>query len=242
MRILFICILIIGNALLPAYGQHENFKDVPGLLQNLSAATTDTARVMFKSRLAEAYRSNDPDTSLILASEALSGATKLGFKKGEIHALVALCVLAREKGDLPNALELGLKALKMSEEEHLAYEQIYALVRVAIVYISVRDFPKAIDYLKKAESLLKDNPDAFQRFAIHYFLASAYEQSNDLEAAEKQMFEFEKDEPGVVQWIVVSKRLRAYIAVKRNQLPLALQYYRESNVVAIAENGLREVA
>jgi signal transduction histidine kinase len=227
---------------LPVYGQQENFKDAPGLLQQLSVAKTDTARIILKCRLGEAFRSNKPDTSFVLATEALSASTAIGFKKGEVRSLIVLCVLYREKGDLPNALELGLKALKMSEEEHLVYEQIYALVRVAIVYISVRDFPKAIGYLTKAEALLKNNFDEFQWFATKYFLASAYEQSNDLEAAEKQMLEFEKDEPGFVQWIVVSKRLRAFIAVKKDQLPLAIQYYRESNAVAIAENGLREVA
>ena len=116
------------------------------------------------------------------------------------------------------------------------------LIRVAVVYISVRDFSKAISYLKKGEELVKHNYDEFQSFAIQYFLASAYEQSNDLDAAEKQMQQFEKDGPAFVEWIVVSKRLRAYIAVKKNQLPLAIKYYRESNQAAIPENGLREIA
>ena len=235
-------ILPLAFFFLPVFGQQENYKDVPNLLQQLSQAKTDTARIILKTRLAEGFRSNNPDTSFILASEALSRSTELEFKKGEIRSLIVLCVLYREKGDLPNALELGLKALKMAEEERLAYEQVYALVRVAVVYISVRDFPKAIGYLKRAEGILKDNYDEFQLFATQYFLASAYEQSNDLEAAEKQMLEFEKNVPAFVEWIVVSKRLRAYIAVKRNQLPLAIRYYRESNEVAFGENALREIA
>jgi two-component system NtrC family sensor kinase len=234
----FYLVILLSIVSFAATAQQENYKDVPRLLQQLSAAKTDTARVIIKCSLGEAFRSNKPDTSFILANEALSTSTQIGFKKGEIRSLILMCVLYREKGDLPNALELGLKALKMAGEEGLAYEQIYALIRVAIVYISVRDFSKAISYLERAKSMLKDNYDEFQTFATQYFIASAYEQSNDLEKAEKNIGNFEH----MPEWIVASKRLRAYIAVKRNQLPLAIRYYCESNVVARAENGLREVA
>ena len=53
-------------------GQQEIFKDADSLIKKLSAASTDTARILLKCRLGEAYRSNKPDTSLILANEALA--------------------------------------------------------------------------------------------------------------------------------------------------------------------------
>src|SRR5262245_7636573 len=127
-----------------ASGQQENYTDVPGLLQKLSAATTDTSRIILKCMLAEAYRSNNPDTSLTLATEALSASKKLGFKKGEVRSLIVFCVLSREKGDLPHALDVGLKALTIAEKEKLPYEQVYSLIRVAVVYIAVKDFLKGI--------------------------------------------------------------------------------------------------
>src|SRR5688572_10584068 len=77
--------------------QQEAFKDVDSLLKKLSTATSDTARIILKCKLGEAYRANDPDTSLLLANEALSRSTETKFKKGEIHALMVLCVLNREK-------------------------------------------------------------------------------------------------------------------------------------------------
>jgi len=118
----FLIVLLTAVFFIPVLGQQENYKDVPSLLQRLSAATSDTTRILIKCSLGEAYRSNNPDTSLIMANEALASSQELKFKKGEIHALVVLCVLYREKGDLPYALELGLKALKIAEEERLAYE------------------------------------------------------------------------------------------------------------------------
>jgi two-component system, NtrC family, sensor kinase len=123
---IYIFILILAISCGSAFGQEERFKDVERLLQELSQARTDTARIILKSRLSEAYRSNNPDTSLILANQALSKARELGFKEGEIMALNALCVLYREKGDLPYALQLGLQGLKIAEKNSLLMREFIA--------------------------------------------------------------------------------------------------------------------
>jgi signal transduction histidine kinase len=222
--------------------QQEAFKDVDSLLKKLSTATSDTARIILKCKLGEAYRANDPDTSLLLANEALTKSTEIKFKKGEVHALIVLCVLYREKGDLPYALELGLKALKISEEEQYAYERIYSLIRISGVYFAVRDAPKAITYLKRSDELLKKNYDEFQWPVTQYFLADGYEQLNKLDSAEKLVQMLEEKHPSDPLWIVINNRLRGNIAVKRNELPLAIEYYRKSNAEAIAGTAFREAA
>jgi signal transduction histidine kinase len=43
-------------------------------------------------------------------------------------------------------------------------------------------------------------------------------------------------------WLLVTSRLKANIAVKRNQLPLAIEYYRESYAQGMTEASLRETA
>src|SRR6188474_1260779 len=126
----YLTLLLLVTSFISVSAQQEVFKDVDSLLKKLSSATSDTARIILKCKLGEAYRANDPDTSLLLANEALSRSIQISFKKGEIHALIVLCVLYREKGDLPYALELGLKALKMAEEEQYINGQIYSLVRI----------------------------------------------------------------------------------------------------------------
>jgi signal transduction histidine kinase len=241
MRSLFLC-LLTTVFFAPVFGQKENYKDVPSLLQKLSAATSDTTRILIKCSLGEAYRSNNPDTSLILANEALSASEELKFKKGEIHALVVLCVLYREKGDLPYALELGLKALKIAEEEKLAYEKVYCLVRIAVVYIAVKDIPEGITYLKKADDVLKNHYDDFQWSVVQFFLGDAYDQLNDTDGAEKQAKILEEKDGSNPTWVIIYRRIEANVAVKRNDLPLAIKYYRESNQVAIAQSEFREAA
>ena len=238
----FLIGLLTAVFFIPVFGQQENYKDVPSLLQKLSTATSDTTRILIKCSLGEAYRSNNPDTSLILANEALSASQELKFKKGEIHALVVLCVLYREKGDLPYALELGLKALKIAEEEKLAYEQVYCLIRIAVVYIAVKDIPEGITYLKKADDVLKNHYDDFQWSVVQFFLGDAYDQLNDTDGAEKQAKILEEKEGSNPTWVIIYRRIEANVAVKRNDLPLAIKYYRESNEVAMAQSEFREAA
>lgn len=237
---LILLLSVMSSISVPA--QQETFKDVHGLLKNLSEATSDTARIILKCKLGEAYRANNPDTSLLLANEALSASNGMKFKKGEIHALILLCVLYREKGDLPYALELGLKALKISEEEKYNYEQIFSLLRVANVYSAVRDAPKAMQYIRKADQLLKKPYDDFQWSVTQYFLADGYDQLNKLDSAEKLVQMLEKKHGSDPIWVIINNRLLGSIAVKRKNLPLAIEYYRKSNNAAIGGTAFREAA
>ena len=238
----YLILLLSVISFISVSAQQESFKDVDSLLKELSAATSDTARILLKCKLGEAYRANDPDTSLVLANEALSRSTEVKFKKGEIHALIVLCVLNREKGDLPYALDLGLKALKISEEEQYAYEQVYSLIRISAVYFAVRDAPKAMTYLKRSEELLKKNYDDWQWDVTQYFFAEGYDQLNKLDSAEKLVQMLEEKHPSEQAWLVINNRLRGSIAAKRNELPLAIGYYRKSIEAALAGTTFREAA
>ncbi len=236
--VFLILIIFCGSA----FGQEETFKDAERLIQELSQTRTDTARIILKSRLSEAYRSNNPDTSLILANQALSKSRELGFKKGEIMALNVLCVLHREKGDLPYALQLGLQAWKIAEKEQLIYVGVYSLIRVANVYLNVGDASKALPYLHKADELLEINYDDFQWSVTQYFLADIYEKLDDLDSAEKRVELLEKKYESVPLWIIINNRLRGNIAVKKGNEQKAIEYYHKSMKEAIAENSLREAA
>ena len=239
---LYLTVLLSAMSFVPVSGQQEIFKDVESLKKKLSQTSSDTARILLKCRLGEAYRSNNPDTSLILANEALTGSTQIKFKKGEIHALVLLCVMYREKGDLPLALEQGLKALRIAEEERYVEGQVSSLVRLANVYLAVRDAPKAITYLQKSEVLLKNNYDDFWWSVTQFFLADGYEQLNKLDDAENLVQMLEKKNGSEPLWIIIINRLLGNIAAKRNELPLAIEYYRKSNAEAIAGTSFREAA
>jgi two-component system, NtrC family, sensor kinase len=238
----YITFLIILISCVSAFSQEETFKGAKKLLQELSQARTDTGRIVLKSRLSEAYRSNNPDTSLILADQALSKAREIGFKKGEIMALNVLSVLHREKGDLPYALQLGLQALKIAENEKLIYQWVYSLIRVGNVYLNVGDVSKALFYFQKADQLLEKAHDEFQWGVTQYFLAVAYLQLNQLEPGEDQLALLEKKFGTVPLWIIINNSLRGELAKKRGEPHQALIYLKTSMKEAVAENSIREAA
>ncbi|MGI8580700.1 MAG: tetratricopeptide repeat protein, partial [Chitinophagaceae bacterium] len=238
----YLTVLLTAFYLGSVLGQQETFRDADSLLRAISKANTDTSQILLKCKLSEAYRASKPDTSFILANQALAASLKINFDLGKIHSLLALSVLHREKGDLPLALDAGLKALKMSEEKQYQYELIYSLVRVANIYSAVRDVHKAITYLNKADDLLKIAYNDFQWSVVRFFLADAYEQLNELDAAEQQIKILEHKHNLERVWVILIKRMKANVAVKRNELFQAIEYYRESNSMAIAEKEYRNAA
>jgi two-component system NtrC family sensor kinase len=222
--------------------QRESSRDADSLLRAIAQAKTDTGRILTKCRLSEAYRGNKPDTSFILANEALAESVTIKFNAGEVHSLVALSVLHREKGDLAAALNDGLRALKISEEHHYHYGEIFSLVRIANIYLAVRGSRKAITYLMQADDVLKQSPDDFMWSATHFFLGDAYEQLNELDSALQQIQLVEQRLEIDPVWKVVTKRSRGNIAVKKNELPKAAEYYRASTSLAISEESYRDAA
>ena len=241
MKILSI-VLILIIVFHPVIAQEETFKDAESLLQELAIAKTDTARIVLKSRLSEAYRSNNPDTSLILANQAFAEARDLGFKRGEVMALNALCVLYREKGDLPNALQLGLQGWRIAEKENFAYVGVYSLIRVANVYLNVGDPSKALYYLQIADKLLENNHDVFQWNVNQFFTAESFLQLNQLDSAKNRVELLDEKLGKVPLWIIIINRLRGDIAVKEEELQQAITFYRRSYSEAITTTAYREAA
>jgi two-component system, NtrC family, sensor kinase len=235
MKILLIFLILIipcGSA----FAQEETFKDAERLIQELSRARTDTGRVVLKSRLSEAYRSNNPDTSLILANQALLHARELDFKKGEIMALNVLSVLYREKGDLPYALQLGLQGLKIAEKEQLTDLWVASLVRVGNVYLSVGDYLKALPYFQKADNLLENNYDGFQRIVTQFFITDITLKLNQLDSAEKRLEILEE------KYGALANMLRGDLASKRREPNQAIIYFQKSLNEAVNANSIREAS
>src|SRR5688572_6618423 len=97
-------------------------------------------------------------------------------------------------------------------------------------------------YLRRSEEVLRKNYDDWQWDVTQYFFADGYEQLNKLESAEKLVQMLEEKHPSEQVWLVINNRLRGSIAAKRNELPLAIEYYRKSIEAAMAGTTFREAA
>src|ERR1043166_7965439 len=85
------------------------------LLLLLKSDPPDTARVNHLNSLASILRFTNPDTSILLAQQAVALAHKINFQEGEATALSAVGIGYYTKGDFANALENYFKALDIDK-------------------------------------------------------------------------------------------------------------------------------
>jgi two-component system NtrC family sensor kinase len=132
-----------------------NRQIVDSLKHQLAIATQDTSRVNSMVSLCFAYRSFKLDSSLLSGEKALKLARKIKFIKGEMNALNALSGSFRIQGDMPKSLDFRIKALKMLEENFPAMDKSDLWNGIGLVYLEINDYPKALDYFRKALSIRK---------------------------------------------------------------------------------------
>ena len=82
--------------------------------KTLSPHPKDTNEVKRLIGIAGEYRFSKPDSSVIIAEEALSLSRQLNFVSGEGNALITLGEDRRLGGDFPQALEALFHALQIS--------------------------------------------------------------------------------------------------------------------------------
>ena len=104
-----------------AGGQNMDVLQIDKLTSALQQAKDDTTRALVMTQLAEAYRDRDRirDSTLYFAQKALELSRQIEFPKGESKALLSLSYYFFVKGNLTNALELGLKGLELAGKHHL---------------------------------------------------------------------------------------------------------------------------
>src|SRR6476469_7342474 len=78
----------------------------------LDKETKDSSKVRLMSQLAHAYLYSKPDTTLLIASQALDLARLSNFKAGEAESLRWMALVFTNTGNYPKALELALQSLK----------------------------------------------------------------------------------------------------------------------------------
>ena len=147
--------LIVSSAL----AQLAELKQTDSLKHQLTIARHDTIRVLILAELAEAYRYRIPDSALLYGQRSLSLARQIKFSKGEVNALLSISVVMRELGNFPKALETGLKALQIAQDNNYTFKEELSLLRIANVHVASNNFRIALTYYRQAEKLLETFPE-----------------------------------------------------------------------------------
>jgi len=134
----------------------QNQKRIDSLLNVLESAKEDTAKVNILNALGSELRSNNPDTSILLATQALSLSEKVKSKKHIADSYLEIAAANHLKGNYPSSLENSFKALSLSEEIGYKPGIAKSLHYIGNAYTSKSDLPKALDYFFKAVKMYEE--------------------------------------------------------------------------------------
>jgi signal transduction histidine kinase len=133
-------------------------RPVDSIQKLLSVADNDTSRVDLLAALAFAYYLYKPDSALYLAQEGYELAQKIGYAKGEALHLNRIANAYTTLGDYPNAIQLFMKALKISEGIRDKGGIARSLNNTGNVYLEQGDYRNALDYFIKTSKVDESNP------------------------------------------------------------------------------------
>jgi two-component system NtrC family sensor kinase len=223
-------------------GISQTRKAVDSFQHQLANSKDDTSRINAQIALCFLYRLGNTDSSLIYGQQALESAEKIKYVRGQITVLGFMCIVTEQRGNLPQSLELGFKALQLAQEHHIENLTGPALNGIGEAYIILEDYPKAIIYLRKY-ILIDKNGLNDEGLAYTYFdMGVAYAGLNQLDSAnfyeQKAIETFSKyhhEEPLIYQTI-------GDIKIKSGKPGEALGYYQKSLQIALKNNESRASA
>lgn len=145
-----ILLLFISLNIVYSHAQTNARDSIKQLLKN---DKEDTSRVLHLADLSFLYLESKPDTTMMLALEALSLARKIGFAKGEAESLNRVGNVYRVFGNYPKAMEVFLQALKINEKINNLDGIQRNYTNIGVVYNFQEDFRQALTYSFKASQL-----------------------------------------------------------------------------------------
>jgi len=114
---------------------------------------TDTGRVLRLAELSFEYLESKPDTTMVLALEALSLARQIGFVKGEAVSLNRVGNAYRAFGNnYPKAMEIYLQALKLNEKINNIDGIQRNYTNIGVIFNLQGDYRQALEYFLNLKS------------------------------------------------------------------------------------------
>jgi len=237
----FVFILLFAVVL--NFGFAQTRQAVDSLHRQLASAKDDTSRINAQIALCLLYRLGNTDSSLMYGEQALESAERIKYISGQISALGFMCIVTEQRGNLPKSLELGFKALQLGEEHRLEDLAGPALDGIGEAYIILKDYQKAINYLRRYILINQKYGSNNEGLAYAYFdTGVAFEGLNQLDSAnyyEQRSIEtfgkYNHEEPLVYQTL-------GDIKIKSGKPDEALELYQKSLQIALRNNERRASA
>ena len=163
-----------------AIAQH---KTIDSLKNALAKTKDDTSRIVLMTTLSRAILYSKPDSSLLIAQQAVQLSRAVKFSKGEALGLDREGVAFNTIGDYPHALSSMLASLKIAEQINDRREIARNLGNIAAVYEFTGDYKQTIIFTKKSLSVIQSIHDERMLSGGLINLGDAYEKLNILDSA-----------------------------------------------------------
>ena len=164
-----------------AQGNHQFIID--SLKQALSMSNIDTTKVLSMVELADQYKFSNVDSALFYGQKALVASRKIKFNEGEYKSLFIMGYALSMAGNSTRALELELKALRITEKYNFTIGRGQIFNRLGIIYRSAGDFSSALFYHKQSMQLFDSSHNYDMAVPAEVYLGMTYYRLNELDSA-----------------------------------------------------------
>lgn len=218
---------------------------IDSLKKLLLQAKEDTSKVLLLGELAKSYQDNKIDTTLLLAREGILLAEKLNYPKGEANCRVELGEALFVRGDMPAALDMYLKVLKLREKIGDTKGIVSTYTTLNFLYNYSGEPEKGLSYGWQAFKILeKDLQDDELLAKTQLHMGGSYgslgEKDSSLEYINKAYAIAQRIDDK--QLLGESFRSLGFYNARNGEETLAMEYYRRALENFVVSNNQRDIA
>lgn len=214
------------------------------LLKKLATLPMDTNRVALLSFLSWEYRAYKPDSSYILAQQALELARSLNYSNGELFSLKSLATSFSSLGEMGKALKTLNQAYELSIKLKQIHLQASLLNNMADVYMRRGEWKIALDKMKQCYAVYQTLPkENHPQSKIIYFanIAECYYNLKELDSANAYLNRaLALVQPGYVELGALFYGL-GDVALAKNKRKEAYDFYQKSRNSSFREDNFADL-
>jgi two-component system, NtrC family, sensor kinase len=218
-------------------GQYK--KEFDNLKHELAIVKEDTSRVLILSKICNRLTFFMQDSAIYYGKQALALSRQIKFTRGEAKTLNNLGFAQEVFNNFPVALKLLLSAEQIAEKNNLPRENANAIHNIGLAYHGMREYSKAIIYLKRSILLYNALNEDGDFIISEIEVGDAFLEMNQLDSA---LYYFQLAYKHVVerkvnwptQYILIGL---GKIQDKKGNVQLGLDYLHQGLALAYAEEN-----
>jgi serine phosphatase RsbU (regulator of sigma subunit) len=195
--VFFACLMIA----LSASAQHRKNDSLWAVYHN--TATADSSRLQAMNFIAQSFRSNKPDTAILLAGEELALARKTGHTAYAAKAYVTMAIASKNKSDYGKAIEYNHAAIEVYESIHDKKGMGICYNNLGNIFKHEANYPKALEFILRSLKLREEAGDkpgeayCYVNIGVIYALQLNFPKALDYQFKALKIFEKEKIADGI---------------------------------------------